>query len=425
MRRSRLRAAVLVGCLASGGLVACPATALASPQDVIGFGYRSIAMGNTGAAAAEGVDAVYHNPALLSASRALALELGLLGSVFQFEADDTEVPLVDYGALSATTIGGLLPLPFGGVLTDRVTIGLGFVTPTDVVVRGRILYPENPQFLLGDRVQTVAIQGGLGVDIGHGVRVGAGVMALAALTGSVTVATDASGRLGTVVEDTLVAAYAPVVGATYEFDAYRIGLTFRGVLQARFNVVIEAENLGQLTIPPLNISGVAQYDPWQLAAEFARVHGDFRFAAGVTYKRWPAYPGPVEATVRCEDQPDPTLPCLAPPPADVAFRPVVSPRAGAEYTVPLGQENTFSARAGYAFESANAPEQTGATNYFDNQRSIFSLGYGITLPTLGLSLDGFLQSQLLHPRPHQKPSAPPIDTRGAIWSAGLAAEVAF
>jgi len=34
-----------------------------------------------------------------------------------------------------------LPLPFGGVLKDRVSGALAFFTPTDVIVRGRILYP--------------------------------------------------------------------------------------------------------------------------------------------------------------------------------------------------------------------------------------------------------------------------------------------
>ena len=96
---------------------------------------------DTGAAASEGVDAVYGNPALLSASRELTLELGLMGASFVLEAEGPGLlePLVSYPRFFANTIGGILPLPFGGVLRDRVTIGLGFVTPTDVVVRGRIL----------------------------------------------------------------------------------------------------------------------------------------------------------------------------------------------------------------------------------------------------------------------------------------------
>ncbi len=424
----RWAAALAVG--AAAALVS-PGSASASPQEVIGFGNRSVGMGNAGVAGAEGIDAVYHNPALLSASRELALELGLVGASFLLEAEGTARPVVAYPSLSATTIGGLLPLPFGGVLKDRVTIGLGFVTPTDVVVRGRILYPEKPQFLIADRVQTVAVQAGLGADIGYGIRIGGGFMAMAALTGSVTVATDASGRLGTVVEDTLVASFAPVAGASYEFDDYRIGLAFRGVLQGRFNVVIEAENLGQLEIPPLNISGVAQYDPWQISAGFAKVKGALRFGVGLTYKHWPAYPGPVEATVRCEDQPDPTQTCLAPLPPDVDFQPVASPRAGVEYRFGIDEDSHIAARGGYGFEPTPAPEQTGRTNYFDNHRSVFSLGYGIVLGGPGIAFDGYFQAQVLHARSHTQTVADggeidtTVDTRGAILGGGVSGRVSF
>src|SRR5262249_55474582 len=140
------------------------------------------------------------------------------------------------------------------------------------------------------------------VDLSHGVRVGGGFAALAALSGSVLVATDASGRIGTTVDDTLVASYGPIVGASVDLgEAWRIGLTFRGVLAGRFNVVITVKDLGALTVPPLNISGVAQYDPWQLSLEVAHARGPWKLAAGLTYKHWSAYPGLPEATVRCVD----------------------------------------------------------------------------------------------------------------------------
>src|SRR4029078_9579028 len=101
------------------------------------------------------------------------------------------------------------------------------------------------------------------------------------------VASDATGRFGAVVEDPLVASYGPIVGASYDIgDAYRVGLTFRGELVGRFNVIIQVKDLGGIVAPPLNISGVAQYDPWQIALEFARVKGPWRLALGATYKHW-------------------------------------------------------------------------------------------------------------------------------------------
>ncbi len=411
------------------------APAAASPQEVIGFGFRSLGMGQSGVAIGEGVDTVYHNPALLSASHELELQLGAMGASFGLSADGPGIvaPLPAYPALLANTIGGILPLPFGGVLADRVTIGLGFLTPFDVVVRGRILYPETAQFLLADRVQSVAVQAAIGIDIGYGVRIGGGFAALAALDGSVRVQTDAAGRIGTAVEDTLVASYAPIVGAAYDIDEdYRVGLAFRGVLEGRFNVVITAENLGQIRIPPLNISGVAQYDPWQIAAEVARVSGDWRLALGVTYKHWPAYPGPVEATVRCADA-LPGTDCDAPSPPDPGFNPVVAPRAGIERRLRAGEGADIFVRGGYAFEPTPAPEQTGPTNYFDNHRSVFSVGYGIDMfgPLPPIGFDGFFQVQWLHARSHHKqiadgaPVDGEVDTGGYILGGGASASVRF
>jgi long-chain fatty acid transport protein len=412
-----------------------PRGASASPQEVLGFGYRSIAMGTTGAAIGEGVDTVYANPALLSASRDLTLQVGTLGAVFDLQAEGAGLgALPGYTPLTASTIGGLLPLPFGGILEDRITIGLGFLTPYQVVVRGRILYPERPQYLLADRVQSVAVQAAIGLDLGYGIRLGGGFAALAALTGSVLVQTDASGRIGTVVEDTLVASYAPIVGASYDLgEDWRIGLSFRGELVGRFNVVIEAENLGQIEIPPLNISGVPQYDPWQIALEGAYLAGPLRAALGLSYKHWPAYPGPLEATVRCEDAPDPGTSCEALVPLDPNYAPVVAPRLGIEYSLPLSPEVELDLRAGYAFEPSPAPEQVAASNYYDNHRSLVSLGYGVDLSegVLPVAFDGFAQVQWLHDRSHDKSTAAgapvdaTVDTRGLILGGGASASVMF
>ncbi|MCC6522768.1 MAG: hypothetical protein IT373_08920 [Polyangiaceae bacterium] len=411
------------------------APSLGSPQEVVGFGYRSIGMGNTGMAAGEGVDSVYLNPALLSLGHEMQLELGVLGASFFLRADGETTPgKLPYSSLRANTIGGILPLPFGGVLEDRVTIGLGFLTPFDVVVRGRILYPEKAQFLLADRVQSVAVQAALGLDFGYGIRVGGGFAALAALSGSVVVATDASGRIGTTVKDQLVASYAPLVGAAFDLDEhYRLGVTFRGPLQARFNVVIVADDLGGIHIPPLNISGVAQYDPWQLGAEVARVGGPWTVALGLVYKHWPAYPGPVEATVRCEDRPDPSLPCSAPTPAEPGYYPVVAPRLGVDHRLEAGPGTAFHLRAGYAFEPSPAPAQVGRTSYYDSHRSVVSLGYGIRLedPQPPLSFDGYFQAQVLHPRTHERrvaegaPADDDVVSQGFILGGGVAAAVRF
>ncbi|AKT40920.1 OmpP1/FadL family transporter [Chondromyces crocatus] len=423
-------------------ILTAPAAALASPQDVLGYGARTQAMGATGAAVAEGYEAVYGNPALLSATHERRLTVGMTSAIFDLRAEpasggaNAALGRLPYGPLRGGVIGATLPIPFGGFLKDRVTLGLGFFTPFDIVVRGRILDPERPQFLMADRVQSVAVQVGLGVDIGHGIRIGGGFAALAALSGSVLVATDASGRVGTVVENSLVASYAPVIGASYERGPWRFGATFRGELVGRFNVVITVRDLGAITVPPLNISGIAQYDPLQLALEAARTVGPFRLALGATYKRWSGYPGPNEATVRCpETDPDSgepfSKPCDPLVPLDPGYSDTVVVRAGVEHSHALSRSVTTKLRGGAFFEPSPAPAQTGEANLFDSHRLALTLGYGLSAGPVDLDLFG--QAHLLLPRSHDKvadvpasnPGAPSVETSGVIIAGGLTAGVAF
>ena len=432
---ARRRALLLA--VASAALTALPAgDAWSSPEDVYGFGPRSMAMGGTGAALGRGFEAVWSNPALLSLEHRRELTIGLLGSVFDLRAPER----LNYDNLAGGFIGAVLPVPFAGVLKDRITIGLGFFTPFDLIVRGRILFPETKQFPLADRTASVAVQVGLGVDVGYGVRIGGGFAALAALTGSVLVATDASGRIGTVVEDTLVASYGPILGASYERGAYRVGLTYRGELVGRFNVVIEVKDLGQIVVPPLNISGLAQYDPAQIALEVARVRGPWRVTAGATYKRWSAYPGPAEATVRCPEL-DPSTgappaePCGALTPTPLGYTDTIVPRLGVERVLSPKTSVSMMLRAGYFLELTPSPPQTAAGNIYDNTRSVFGLGYGLELaapfPNLRFDLAG--QVQVLHPRANDKaadvpadnPGAPSVRTSGVVVAGAATVGVGF
>jgi len=427
------RAIVLATALIS---FAAARSAEASPEDVFGFGPRTMAMGGSGAAVGRGFESVWGNPALLSTARQRELNLGFLGARFDLRAPDR----LDYNPLAGSFIGAVLPVPFGGVLKDRVTMGLGFFTPFDVIVRGRILYPEKKQFLLADRTASVAVQVALGIDIGHGIRIGGGFAALAALTGSVLVATDTSGRIGTVVEDTLIAAYGLIAGASYERKGYRVGVTFRDELSGRFNVVIEVRDLGQIVVPPLNISGLAQYDPLQVAIEGARLKGPWQLTAGLTIKAWSQFPGPAEATVRCpEIDPDTgepaTEPCGALVPAPVNFSNTVVPRIGVERTLTLSPKVDMALRAGYFLEMSPAPEQTKTANLYDNTRSVLGLGYGIELkpPMPRIRFDVATQLQVLHPRTHTKgsdvspdnPGAPAVQTSGFVYAGAATVGVGF
>jgi long-chain fatty acid transport protein len=390
----------------------------ASPEDLFGYGPRGAAMGGTGAASASGFEAAYSNPALLSRLRERKLTLGYGAGTFglSYGPEGGATVRKDAEAMRGLFIGVDLPLPFAGVLKDRLGLGLAFYTPSSLIVRGRLLYPEKPQFLLlPDRAQSLTIRTGLGVDVSHGLRLGLGFAALAEIVGTVLVATDASGRVGTRVEDQLVATYAPTFSAAYDLPFWkgaRVGAAFRGTLDARFAVSIDATKLSSLNIPVFNIAGLAQYDPAQIAVELAHEGSSRTVAVGVTYKRWSSYKGPIEPTIPC---PAGEEGCGALVPPSVAYSDTVAVRAGLDQGLDLAPGARAHVRAGGFFETTPLPStlpssdafrfadaSTGPvpTRYYDASRLAGTLGFGLSLsrPLPPIDLDTYAQVHWLLPR---------------------------
>lgn len=397
---------------ASGALLLC-ATAHASPQDLFGYGPRSLSLAGLGQTVNEDYTAVYSNPASLSAMRRREVALGFVGTAFYLQRDGAHFP-ADRGA--ATTIGLGLPVPFGGALRNRVAVGLGFFTPTEIIVRGRVLQPETPQFVnLPDRVQSIALQLGLGVDLGRGIRVGVGFMAMAGLSGAVLVTTDATGRAGSRIDTQLVATYAPIVGARWDFGAWRFGAVFRGELLARFRVTIDAPDLG-VPIPTLDIAGVAQFDPAQIALEAAYTRGGFTFLAGLTGKRWSAYPGPNSATT----------PASPAPPAP-AFSDTVVPRVGVTWHRAYDDGTTMTLRGGAFYEPSPAPPPTAARQFLDNDRLALTAGIGLTAQAARsvLSAEVFFQGHQLLPREGPDAMGNTVSFGGRVLVAGVTLGASF
>ncbi|MGO8995297.1 MAG: OmpP1/FadL family transporter [Polyangiaceae bacterium] len=436
-------------------LSAVPASA--SPEDIFGYGTRSPAMGGTGVAHSDGFEAAYTNPALLSRIRDLKLTLGFAAATFNLHADGAGLPgEVPYDSMREIIIGVDVPLPLGGVLKNRIGTALALSTPTNVVVRGDIPYPEQAQFpLLPDRAQSVSVRAGIGIDFGWGIRLGAGFAALAELDGSAVVATDATGRVTSNVQEQLVATYAPTFGLSFDVplkdhETTRIGASYRGALAANFDVAIDATKLSSLNLPVLTIAGLAQYDPEQVSFEIARSQGPFLFAAGVTYKWWSQYPGILEATVPCPAS-DPSCGSLTPP--SITYSNTIVPRVGVEYTLRAQRSLSVHVRAGAFYEPSPLPSKLPSsqafdpvsqqaiavpTRYFDADRLAITLGYGVTLrnPLPPITLDLFGQAHVLMPRTIESdasnaslPGVASVDSigkvSGTVFAAGLLAGVAF
>ena len=405
-------------------------------------------MGASGPASAEGYEAVYGAPGLLAETRQKTFTLGIAVARHQLNADtpsqSTSLPTDE---MKTIYIGAALPLPFGGVLQDRVTLGFGFLDPAKFLVRGKILYPERYQYpIIAPRVQSLAIILGLGIRLGERWYLGAGYEALAAVVGQITIAQDSTGRTGARSDDQVIAAYAPIASLAFDVtDHLRIGLTFRGELIGRFVIKIKAQDLG-INLPDFNVAGVAQYDPAQLAAEvrwssvgkggaLPITSDGYRATLGAVARRWSRYPGQVEQTVR--ENAD-----FGPPPTDA--HDTISPRIGFEKALPLGSLAGLRLRAGYMYEPTPLPKQTkavpidstrlGTTNLLDSDRHVFTAGVGLVLSDdVPLQLDAFAQLHVLAPREHPKDADVPADalgypsvkSSGTIWVVGMTLGVRF
>lgn len=420
--------------LAIGICFGATRAASASPADTFGFGAESQGMGATGAALGSGFAEAYLNPARLGADHRQTLSAGAESFLFSLHAYGIHAPGAVADGTSGLVIGLQAPIPFGGLLRDRIAIGIASFTPVRDLARARLLFPERPQFpILIDRADSLNLDLGLGADLGHGIRVGASLMVLAGLVGNVDVQSDVLGRVATVVDDQLVATYAPVLGASVDLDPNTVvAATWRGALRADFDVVVRVHDLGSLVVPDLHISGVAQYDPMQLYVELGRRLGAFDLAAGATYKHWSALHGWLGATVRCPpDRPD----CAALPAPSVALSDTVVPRVGAAWHLPLTTRAVGTLRAGYFLEPSPLGEQTGAANIFDATRHALTFGYGVDLapPAVPIHVAMYWQHHFLVERRHVKspdvdPSNagyPSVSTGGSVDAVGLVAGVDY
>ncbi|HUS63925.1 MAG TPA: hypothetical protein VMZ28_05240 [Kofleriaceae bacterium] len=372
-----------------------PSRAAGSPLELFGFGGRSPAMAGTGAGDSDSFDSAYLNPAGLAGVSARRVSVGYLVGDYALELDGDET---DTARPSALVFGAALPLPLGGALRDRVGIGLGFITPTAALVRVRVPFPGDPTYsLLETRSQTLGILVAGGVRVTDRLRLGGGILALAALRGYIFVDADGAGRFSSDSEQRLVTHFAPVAGATYDLDwrDARAGLTFRGASRSEYHIDVTNELADDLplTLPTLQIAGVAHYDPLTVDAEVgARLADGLRGYALLSYQRWSAYPLPTE---------NPVL--SAPPQESPGFHDTVRPHLGVEHERrALGGD--LSVRGGYAFLWSPAPEMTGRQSLLDNHRHMFSVGAGLAWPdaVVPMHVDVWTQVHVLQPRKHRK-----------------------
>src|SRR5262249_34322821 len=137
------------------------------------------------------------------------LTLGYVHAGYRLNLDGVHRPVDTTDGL---ILGADIPIPFGGVLRDRIALGFGFYFPFGLVNRARAPFPGAPRLaLLDSRTQVVSVLVGAGARVHERVDVGVGVLALAALVGTINVG-DVGGRITTVSEEQLTTSLSPIIG---------------------------------------------------------------------------------------------------------------------------------------------------------------------------------------------------------------------
>jgi long-chain fatty acid transport protein len=387
----------------------------------------------TGVSYADDYEAAFLNPAGLGRVRDNGLWLGLSAGTFQLELDGARYPAESSRGM---TIGFTLPVPFGDVLEDRLVVGGGFFTPSEVLLSGTIEVIETPQFNVLERVQAAAIMVGFGFDFHgwvDGLRIGASVSVAADVIGNLIVRLDETNAFSSVVETQLVTAYAPLFGASYDRENWGIGLTYRMELRGVMDLAIVAEDL-PIEIPEFYVGGLVHYDPATLAAEgFYRPIDDLRLALQLQTRFWNEYIGPQRQVSDTSGVPP-----------NPEYSVTVSPRISGEWSFLDENDLTGDLRLGYAFEPTPAGparlvdklDSMGAPTgeevplrYLDNHRHVATLGLGLTYEFddgMFLNVDVYGQMHVLMSRTHDigaTAGAPLMQTSGTMlaggWTVGL------
>jgi hypothetical protein len=256
----------------------------------------------------------------------------------------------------------------------------------------------------------VGVQVGVGARIADGLSLGAGFGRARRHPRRHRGRADNAGRFATTSEQQLIASFSPIFGVRYRpSDAWSFGAALRFASKSTYDILITAE-LGEtlpVSIPPLRVAGVAQYDPLVLALEAAfRPSSRWLFSLQLAGERWSQFPLPTFNPVE-------GMPPQEPP----GFHDTVTPRLGVEWGAVRGSWD-LTLRGGYSFVMSPAPEMTGAQAFLDNHRNVIAAGIG--LGKAPFRVDLWLQTHLLVGRTHDRPEdTPDIETGGTILVGGL------
>jgi len=408
-----------------------PVSVNANPFDAFGVGTRVMALGGAGTACASDSSANYYNPAALTKTSGLRLDLGYLYIQPELSMND--------GNLGVDRISGLytgITLP-KELLDQKIAVSLSFFLPDDRITRIRSLPQMQPRFVLYDnRPQRVVITTSFAWEFIDGLSIGAGLTYLTNTRGTVMLDGDMSitNPDNTVLIGGIDVAFEsvryPTLSAHWEIDStWSVGVTYRETFELDLDLTVAAtfdvsssgssseEKLiedGHLALSSLSTN---LFSPRQLSAGFQYKADEWLVTADLTWLQWSQFKAPASLiTIELE-----TGSANLPLPAtaeivDPNFHDIFIARVGLENQIYKNENIILKSRLGYFFEPSPAPDQPHSTNYADSNKHGTSIGMGIGLIDLApileqpLEIDWVFQAIWLEPRQYNKQS--PADLIG-------------
>lgn len=399
-------AALFVGVI---GATVVVASAAASPLDVYGGSARASAMGGAMTAEADGVEGLFYNPATLVRASS-GVRFGILVGI-----DQAQVLLKDrpagydipdlgsaspaipssrtlnrrsdtdgIGTLSTITIGGVTSLGLEnlrvGAMASFPLVGAGGNASRFADERERLFSNQLEFDVVGARTRNFDIELGLAYEVLPGLSIGLG----GALIPVVTLQNDVYVRNPTdqaVVDINLrqdqTFDWGFSGGLLYEFrEQLRLGIAYRQALAfdigGRNALQILGLDVDDADYPVIQeVNWIPAGTPAAAAFGVAFDFEELTVAVDVRYTLWSDFKDTQARNAGWND--------------------VFTPRVGIEYAA----GPNVDLRLGLAYEPSPVPDQTGRTNYVDNDRVLGSLGsvYRFELAERNLAIGWFVQFQ--------------------------------
>lgn len=362
-----------------------------------GFGSRAMALGGAYTAISDDGSATYYNPAGIANPKKAGVVLGFAYVTSNLSIQGKPIPLLAPSAMTAAVRG---KIPFGGILKDRIAVGIGMYLPIWAVARIRGRKLEEPFFpLFNDQMNRSVFLPTIAVSILDGLSVGFGLNVFTAVHGQVKGVEGATRGIETEISEKLTTVVSWQAGVHFRpTSSLRLGFCFRQEFDLPFTSPISTSIQGNDLKLELALRTI--YTPPEFALGVAyQVLSSLLWSLDVRYSLWSRYPSAyinVKAQLPIELFGNKLQADILPSIPEPQFSNTVAVHTGGEYTARLLPTLNLLLRLGYSFENTPLPEQSGRTNMVDGNKHTVSLGLGLSskhFPNHPISLD--LHGQVL------------------------------